>query len=258
LIRRIIAAPRRRWRDLIRNTHESEACPRSVRADTDDVRRLAEIILVCCAIGGVTRASAQPAVENAAEPQRQAAPIEDNLTGNAAAAPFATPSSAAPHRSLERYGGIPAPESTRDALKHPRLRLEKPIGEITMRVVKNNNSNGAEGGGTCEIQILHDQPERAAREVGTLKIDGAPAQRDNLLSLLKRQACEAGANAIIIKSIEKRRLDGVRFDHVEAVALVVGTPKPPVDPSPAPKTITVTPDGPAIPKTINVDPGAQP
>ena len=54
------------------------------------------------------------------------------------------------------------------------------------------------------------------------------------------------------------RVAGVKVDHVEAVALIVGTPKPPVDPSPVPKTITVTPEGPAVPKTITVDPGASP
>jgi hypothetical protein len=56
----------------------------------------------------------------------------------------------------------------------------------------------------------------------------------------------------------KRRVEGVNVDHVEAVALMIGTPKPPVDPSPVPKTITVTPDGPAAPKTITVDPAASP
>ena len=127
-----------------------------------------------------------------------------------------------------------------------------------MRVVKVDDSKNAKGDSICEIRSLHDKPGIAAREVGTLKIDGAPAQRANLFSLLKRQACEAGANAIIIKSIERKRLEGKEFDHVEAVALVVGTPRPPVDPSPVPKTITVTPEGPAIPKTINIDPGAQP
>ena len=47
-------------------------------------------------------------------------------------------------------------------------------------------------------------------------------------------------------------------EREQAFALVVGTPKPPVDPSPVPKTITVTPEGPAVPKTITVDPGASP
>jgi hypothetical protein len=152
-----------------------------------------------------------------------------------------------------------APESTPGAMnKPPHLRVEKPIGEITMRVVKNSGSQETADGSVCEVRILHERPATAAREVGTLKIDGAPAQRDDLYSLLKRRACEAGANAVFVKKIEKQRLEGVKFDHVEAVALVIGTPGPPVNPSPAPKTIMVTPDGPAVPKTITVDPGAQP
>ena len=94
--------------------------------------------------------------------------------------------------------------------------------------------------------------------MATLKVEGAPAQHEDILSLLKRKACEAGANAVLIKSMGKTRVEGVKMDHIEAVALVVGTPKPPVDPSPIPKTITVTPEGPAVPKTITVDPGASP
>ena len=89
-------------------------------------------------------------------------------------------------------------------------------------------------------------------------VPAAPDQREDIMSLLKRKACEAGANAVLIKSISQRRVEGVQVDHVEAVALVLGTPKPPVDPSPVPKTITVTPEGRAVPKTITVDPGAAP
>ena len=154
---------------------------------------------------------------------------------------------------------MPAPESTPEMIgKRPHLRLERPIGEITMRVVKNSGSQGAADGAACDVQILHQKPATAAREVATLKVDGTPAERENLYSLLKRRACEAGANAIVIKDVEKQRLEGVKFDHLEAVALVIGTPGPPVDPSPTPKSITVTPEGPAVPKTISVDPGAQP
>ena len=110
----------------------------------------------------------------------------------------------------------------------------------------------------CEVRILRENPAGKTREVATLKVEGAPAQHEDILSLLKRKACEAGANAVVIKSMGKTRVEGVKMDHIEAVALIVGTPKPPVDPSPIPKTITVTPEGPAVPKTITVDPDASP
>lgn len=162
------------------------------------------------------------------------------------------------HRTPERFGGIPSSNSASAAAPRPRFSVEKPIGVITTRVVKDDSSDDSAPPTACEVQILHDKPVGKAREVATLKIDGAPAQHEDILSLLKRKACEAGANAVLIKSMDKTRVEGVKVDHVDAVALIVGTPKPPVDPAPVPKTITVAPEGPAVPKTITVDPGASP
>jgi hypothetical protein len=167
------------------------------------------------------------------------------------------------HRSPERFGGIPASDAASGpaAPSRPRLRVEKAIGVTTMRVVKDDNPEESSPAAKCEVQsvqILLDKPVGKTREVATLNVDGAPAQHEDILSLLKRKACEAGANAVLIKSMGKRRVEGVNVDHVEAVALMIGTPKPPVDPSPVPKTITVTPEGPAAPKTITVDPAASP
>jgi hypothetical protein len=153
---------------------------------------------------------------------------------------------------------MPSSDSTPAAPPRPRLSVEKPIGVTTMRVVKDDSSEGSAPPAPCEVQILHDKPAGKTREVATLKVDGAPAQHEDILSLLKRKACEAGANAVLIKSMGKTRVEGVKVDHVDASALIVGAPKPPIDPSPVPKTITVTPEGPAVPKTITVDPGASP
>lgn len=127
-----------------------------------------------------------------------------------------------------------------------------------MRVVKGEGSGDSAPPAKCEVKVMHHKPAGKTREVGTLEVTGVPAQHENILSLLKRKACEAGANAVLIKSMTKKRVEGVKVDHVEAVALIVGTPKPPVDLSPVPKTITVTPEGPAVPKTITVDPGVSP
>jgi hypothetical protein len=166
----------------------------------------------------------------------------------------------------ERFGGIPAADRTPVAPSRPRFSVGKAIGVTTTRVGRDDDSDdSAEGSAppvNCDVQsdvqILHDKPRGKTREVATLNVDGAPTQHEDILALLKRKACEAGANAVLIKSMAKTRVDGVKVDHVEAVALIVGTPKPPVDRSPVPKSITVTPEGPAVPKTITVDPGASP
>lgn len=164
------------------------------------------------------------------------------------------------HRMPERLSGITTSDSASApaALASPRLSIGIPIGLTTMRVIKDESSEGSAPPSNCAVQILRGKPAGRSREVGTLEVDGAPAQHEDILSLLKRKACEAGANAVLIRSMGKTRVAGVKVDHVEAVALMIGTPKPPTDPSPLPKTITVTPDGPATPKTITVDPGAPP
>jgi len=217
------------------------------------VRRRAELIILCCALGyalggGSPRAAAQSAVPEAASGGQPAARAPSAIV---------TPTTEF-HRTPERFGGLPTSGSTSATPTPPRFSVEKTIGVTTMRVLKNESSEDAAPPAKCEVRILHDKPVGKTREVATLKLDGEPAQHENILSLLKRKACEAGANAVLIKTMGKARVEGVNVDHVEAVALIVGTPAPPVDPSPVPKTITVTPDGPPVPKTITVDPGASP
>ncbi|MGH7914059.1 MAG: hypothetical protein ACREPW_05340 [Candidatus Binataceae bacterium] len=218
-----------------------------------DVRRLAELIVLCCALGGCARTAAAPPA--AAPPQAASEEVPKN---ERAAEPSAIATPAALHRTRERFGGIPAADSTTATPTRPRFSIEKAIGVTTMRVVRDDSSTDSAAPAKCEVRILRDKPAGKTREVATLNVYGAPAQHEDILSLLKRKACEAGANAVLIKHMDKTRVQGVKADHVEAIALIVGTPKPPVDPSPVPKTITVTPESPAAPKTITVDPGAPP
>lgn len=197
-------------------------------------------------------------------------PAEAGPAGAAADAEPAQPSATATptelHRTPERFGGVPASNSTPVAPSRPRFSVGRAIGVITTRVGKDDNSDDSSGGSAppancdvqSDVQILHHQPTGKTREVATLSVDGAPAQHEDILALLKRKACEAGANAVLIKRMSETGVAGVKVDHVEAVGLIVGTPKPPVDPSPVPKSITVTPEGPAVPKTITVDPDASP
>jgi hypothetical protein len=221
-----------------------------------DVRRLAVLIVFCGALGGCARAAPPPSIVLPVILPPAASPPAQSV---ASAEPSAIATPAELHRTLERFGGIPAAsDNTPAAPSRPRLRVEKAIGVTTTSVVRDDSSGGSVPTAKCEVQILHENPAGKTREVATLNVDGAPAQHEDILSLLRRKACEAGANAVVIKSMGKARVEGVKVDHVEAVALVVGTPKPLVDPSPVPKTITVTPEGPAVPKTITVDPGASP
>jgi hypothetical protein len=211
-------------------------------------------------------ASAQAADQAAAA---QPPPLDEATVGGQPAEPAKPSATATPtelHRTPQRFGGIPGSDSTPVAPSRPRLSVGKAIGVITTRVGKDDDSDDSAEGpappANCDVrndvQILHDQPTGKTREVATLNVDGAPAQHEDILALIKRKACEAGANAVLIKRMSKTRVAGVKVDHVEAVGLIVGTPKPPVDLSPVPKSITVTPDGPAVPKTITVDPGASP
>jgi hypothetical protein len=277
--------------------YESLAKARLIRGVTgahaarilSDVRRLAELIVICFVLGGFTwpavaqsplaapagaaqpLPAAQPAQEPAAAPpadadtsgpfptEPAALPAQPTNGGQAAVNPSAIATATTElHRTPERFGGLPSSESAPAAPARPRLNVGKAIGVTTMRVIKDDSSAGSTPPAPCEVQILHDKPAGKTREVATLNVDGAPAQDEDIMSLLRRKACEAGANTVLIKSMGKTRVEGVKVDHVEAAALIVGTPKPPVDPSPVPKTITVTPEGPAVPKTITVDPGASP
>ena len=184
----------------------------------------------------------------------------------AAAQPSAAATPGELQRTPDRFGGIPASNGTPVAPSRPRFSIGKALGVTTTRVGQDDNSDDSSGASSppancdvqSDVQILDHLPTGKTREVATLSVDGAPAQHEDILALLKRKACEAGANAVLIKRMLQTRVEGVKVDHVEAVGLIVGTPKPPVDPSPVPKSITVTPEGPAVPKTITVDPDASP
>jgi hypothetical protein len=186
------------------------------------------MIVLCCALGGCARAAPLPSIVPPPPP------------------------------SAVTNGGAPASDSAPASLSRPQLQVETAIGVTAMRVVKDDSSEGSAPAAKCEVRILPEKPAGKTREVATFKVDGAPAQHEDILSLLKHEACEAGANAIVIKSMGKTRAARINIDHVAAVALVVGTPDPAVDSSPVPKTITVTPEGSAMPKTLTVDPGASP
>jgi len=199
-----------------------------------DVRRLAAWIVLCCAWGGCSQGAPQPVVlppiaaADAVQSPAPTSPAEPEISAQpqSSAEPAVSPEAATPaqsavseealgkmqpeqpstavmqadfHRTPERFGGIPASDAASGpaAPSRPRLRVEKAIGVTTMRVVKDDNPEESSPAAKCEVQsvqILRDKPVGKTREVATLNVDGAPAQHEDILSLLKRKACEAGAN----------------------------------------------------------------
>ena len=208
------------------------------------------------AANSASTGDAQPSMPTSSGETSSAPTFKTEAVTGTAAKSASAPAPSGLHHIPERFGGLPDAGTTPDAPRRPRLTVGEPIAVTTMHVVRDSETSSAAGAADCAVQVLHAKPAGKAREVGTLSVDGAPAQDKDILSLVRHRACEAGANAVLIKSMDKRRVQGVSLDHVEAVALVLGTPPPPADPSPVPKTITVTPDGPAVPKTITVDPGS--
>jgi hypothetical protein len=81
-----------------------------------------------------------------------------------------------------------------------------------------------------------------------------PRDRDVIMALLKRRACEAGANALLVTRM-KAKADASIY-HVEAAAFVIKSAKPSADAKPVPKTIEVPLPSKPVPKTITVDPHA--
>ena len=288
------------------------ACPHVANADTGDVRRMAELIVIACALCvGPASAPAAPTptppstaavsipMSSSGDPvaqaqaETQAGSPAETLSGtpsdtglsegsagemqqpvtpvfgetsyaptstteaaiSGAANPAPAPTASEFRHISARFAGLPDADSTPAAPPRPHLTIGEPIAVTTMHVVHDDKPSTALRRADCKMEVLHAKPAGKTREVGTLSVDGAPAQHEDILSLVRHRACEAGANAVLIKSMDKKRIEGVSVDHVEAVALVLGTPPPPADPSPVPKSITVTPEGPAVPKTITVDPG---
>lgn len=120
-------------------------------------------------------------------------------------------------------------------------------GMSTMRVGRTSRSH-------CTVQILREKPRTAAREVATFKLGGARRNRGAMMALLKRRACEAGANALLLKKSKKStQASGYQ---IEAVALVLKSAKPSSESKPVPKTIEVPLPSAPVPKTITVDPDA--
>lgn len=161
-------------------------------------------------------------------------------------------------------------DTARAKARPSKLRLGPAISVTTARLVPDGKAraSGHLGpSGKCSIKILHTKPKTAARTVASIKISGTSAQRDDLWSLLKHKACEAGANAVLVKDADESSW-GTGY-HIEALALVLktadsGKHKPipktitvPADSSAAiPETITIAPDTPTAAKKVTAAPGA--
>jgi hypothetical protein len=78
----------------------------------------------------------------------------------------------------------------------------------------------------CEIAVFRDaKPERRYTELGVInyhderhRLDDRGLSVDTALAEIKARACQAGADAVIIRVTESRRLEFAMF-HVAATAL---------------------------------------
>ncbi|HVA41507.1 MAG TPA: hypothetical protein VNF49_12630, partial [Candidatus Binataceae bacterium] len=178
----------------------------------------------------------------------------------ASRAPRRVLSNGAPYGTPTRFAAIPGSDNTASgsdntapAPARPRLRLDPTIGVTAMRLMPDApeaDAQTAAAPAKCALKILHEKPAAPSREVAIIKLSGAPAQHEVVWSLLKRKACEAGANAVLVKNKDRSGSGAAAKYTVDAVALVVEAVKPAVREKPVPKTITVPA---AAPKTIELD-----
>lgn len=143
-------------------------------------------------------------------------------------------------------------------------RISFSVGDVP--TTNNSNAAGASGStatapgakktgssaAKCSVRILKKKPKTAARKVATFKFEAMRRDRKTVMALLKRRACEAGANALLITKSKKNN-DASTY-HVEAAAFVIESVKPASHAKPVPKTIEVPLPSKPVPKTITVDP----
>ncbi len=188
----------------------------------------------------------------ASESAASAAPASGDTN---AAAGSADSSADAPGDSVALGAGAPGAATDASAKTANGTQISFAIGDAhAPDEADTQGTSGATPSPQCEVQILHEKPKSPAREVATFKLDAMPAEHADIISLLKRRACEAGANAVLIKKL-KQGAAALSADHVEAVALVLESAKP-AGHKPVPKTIEVPLPSKPVPKTITVDPDA--
>jgi len=84
----------------------------------------------------------------------------------------------------------------------------------------------------CDIKVLRHDPLADYRKVGIIEATGSVyANESDILPLVKRKACESGADAIIILTSKSQTTEDLVGYYIDAVAIVYGkNPNIPISP----------------------------
>jgi hypothetical protein len=75
----------------------------------------------------------------------------------------------------------------------------------------------------CDMPVLRQLPLAEYREVGLVEATGSVyATEDQVLPVVKRKACESGADAIVILTSKSQTTEGLVGYYIDAEAIVYG------------------------------------
>jgi hypothetical protein len=75
----------------------------------------------------------------------------------------------------------------------------------------------------CDMPVLRHTPLTAFREVGLVEATGSVyATEDQVLPVVRRKACESGADAIVILTSKSQTSEGLTGYYIDAEAIVYG------------------------------------
>jgi hypothetical protein len=75
----------------------------------------------------------------------------------------------------------------------------------------------------CDMPVLRHVPLTEYREVGLVEATGSVyATEDQVLPVVKRKACESGADAIIILTSKSQTTEGLVGYYIDAEAIIYG------------------------------------
>jgi hypothetical protein len=143
----------------------------------------------------------------------------------AACAPTQAPSPAAIAYSPQGPAmAYPQPRPA-TAYSPPRAAIEYPPLQVTVaRLVP---SGLPAKPANCSMPELKSLPGNGVKKIGTIRISGVAAHQDDVLMLVRRKACEMGADAIFITAEQEQTSGGIAMYQVSADAIVYANGSPP-------------------------------
>lgn len=78
----------------------------------------------------------------------------------------------------------------------------------------------------CPMPQLNSLPGKGVRNIGTIRISGVASHRDDILMLVRRKACEMGADAIFVTAEQEQTSGGIGMYQVAADAIVYADGRP--------------------------------